>query len=108
MTGDPKLSDPVPERWFDTQAFAIPAFGSFGNAGRNILEGPGSQSIDLSLVKNTPISESAVIQFRAEAFNVLNRTNYDLPDIFVGSPAFGRILSAQNPRHIQLGLKFIF
>jgi hypothetical protein len=49
-----------------------------------------------------------VLQFRAEAFNLLNRANYDLPDVFVGSPAFGRILSAQPARRLQLGLKLLF
>ncbi|MGH2361812.1 MAG: hypothetical protein ACRDGM_14895, partial [bacterium] len=102
------LSHPPPERWFDTSAFAVPRFGSFGNSGRNILDGPAYQNVNISLVKNTRLSERAALQFRTEAFNVLNRTNFDLPDIFVGSPTFGRILSAQSPRHIQFGLKLLF
>jgi hypothetical protein len=59
-------------------------------------------------VKNTAIRERASLQFRAESFNLLNRPNFDLPDIFVGSPTFGRILSAGSPRHIQFGLKLLF
>jgi hypothetical protein len=64
--------------------------------------------VDLSLVKNTAIRERATVQFRVEAFNVLNHTNFGLPDNFIGSPTFGQILSAGNPRRVQLGLKFLF
>ena len=97
---------PSPERWFDTAAFALPAFGSFGNAGRNILSGPAYQSMNVSLVKNARLSERANLQFRVEAFNLLNHANLDLPDIFFGSPTFGSIQSAQSPRRIQFGAKF--
>ena len=104
----PALSNPSPERWFDTTAFALPPFGSFGNAGRNILPGPAYQSINVSLVKNARIAEHANLQFRVEAFNLLNRANLDLPDIFFGSPTFGSIQSAQSPRRVQLGAKILF
>ena len=102
------LSKPAAGRWFDTQAFTLPPFGSFGNAGRNILTGPGYQSINVSIVKNARITERASLQFRAEAFNFLNHTNLDLPDIFFGSPAFGSIQSSQTPRRIQFGVKILF
>ena len=102
------LSNPSPDRWFDTSAFALQPFGSFGNSGRNILDGPGLATLNLSLVKNTPLSDRATLQFRAEAFNALNRANFDLPDATFGSGTFGRVLSAGAPRHIQLGLKLLF
>jgi len=102
------LSKPSPDRWFDTTAFALPPFGSFGNAGRNILPGPAYQSINVSLVKNARIAEHANLQFRVEAFNLLNRANLDLPDIFFGSPTFGSIQSAQSPRRVQFGAKILF
>jgi hypothetical protein len=60
------------------------------------------------LVKNTRLREGVSLQFRAEALNFLNHPNFNLPDIFVGSPTFGHILSAQDPRHIQFGLKLLF
>lgn len=104
----PSTSNQSPDRWFDTRAFALPAFGTFGNAGRNILSGPAYQSINASLVKNTHIAERAELQFRVEAFNLLNRANFDLPDIFFGSPTFGVIQSAQSPRRIQFGAKFLW
>jgi hypothetical protein len=105
---NPRLANPSPDRWFDTSAFVIPAFGSFGNAGRNIVDGPGYQTVNLSLLKDTLLKEGLTLQFRAEAFNFLNHANFDLPDIFLGSPGFGRISSAQSQRHIQFGLKFLF
>jgi hypothetical protein len=105
---DPSLSTRTPERWFDTTAFVVPAFGSFGSSGRNILDGPGLATVHMSLLKNVALAETASLQFRLEAFNLFNRPNFDLPDIYVGAPAFGGISSAQSPRHVQLGLKVLF
>jgi len=108
LAGNPKLDDPQPERWFNTAAFAIPPRGTFGNAGRNILTGPGLAAVNLSLVKNFAIRERATVQFRAEAFNLFNGTNFALPDNFVGSPTFGQISTAGSPRRLQLGIKVLF
>jgi hypothetical protein len=108
VTGDPNLSNPTPDRWFNTAAFAFPAQGTFGNAGRNILRGPGFQNVNASLMKNTQLTERLNLQFRAEAFNLFNHPNFNLPDNFLGSPTFGRISSARDPRHLQFGLKLLF
>lgn len=105
---DPNIANRTPARWFDTGAFAIPARGNFGNAGRNIVNGPGRQTVNVSLIKNTPVAERATVQFRAEVFNLLNHANFALPGNFVGSPGFGQVLSADNARRIQLGLKLLF
>ena len=106
--GDPKLSERTPDRWFNTEAFEMPPFGSFGNSGRNILEGPNVRNINISLLRDFQMREGLSLQFRAETFNLFNRTNFDLPDIFLGSPTFGRISSAGSPRRIQFGLKLLF
>ncbi len=108
LIGNPELSNPTTLQWFNTAAFAFPVPGTFGNAGRNILEGPGFQNVNASLVKNTALSERVNLQFRAEAFNLFNHPNFNLPDNFLGSPTFGRITSARDPRHIQFGLKLLF
>jgi len=108
LVGNPELSNQTTSQWFNTATFAFPAPGTFGNAGRNILEGPGFQSVNASLVKNTALTESVKLQFRAEAFNLFNHPNFNLPDNFLGSPTFGRITSARDPRHIQFGLKLLF
>ena len=108
VVGNPELSNPTTSQWFNTAAFAFPAPGTFGNAGRNILEGPGFQNVNMSLLKNTRLNERVNLQFRAEAFNLFNHPNFNLPDNFLGSPTFGRITSARDPRHIQFGLKLLF
>lgn len=108
IVGNPEISNPTPDRWFNTAAFAFPPPGTFGNAGRNILDGPGFQSVNASLMKNTALTERVNLQFRAEVFNLFNHPNFNLPDNFLGSPTFGRISSARDPRHIQFGLKLLF
>ena len=108
LVGNPNLNGRTPERWFDTGAFVFPPPGSFGNAGRNILDGPGYQSVNVSFAKNTALSERFNLQLRAEAFNLFNHPNFNLPDNFLGSPTFGRITSARDPRHIQFGVKLLF
>ncbi len=105
---NPNLDNRTPQRWFDTGAFVIPPRGNFGNAGRNIVDGPGSQTVSASMIKNTALAERITLQFRAEVFNLLNHANFGLPDNFIGSPTFGQVVSADNPRRIQLGLKLLF
>jgi hypothetical protein len=108
VSGNAEVSTQGPAQWFNTAAFSMPAFGTFGNAGRNILEGPGYQNVNLALLKRVPLGGRTSLQLRAEAFNLLNRANFDLPDNFYGSPTFGQILSAGSPRHIQFGARFAF
>jgi hypothetical protein len=108
VAGDPNAARHTPEQWFNTSAFVFPAFGTFGNAGRNILDGPGYRNINASLLKNTRLSERMNLQLRLEAFNLFNTPNFNLPDNFLGSPTFGRILSARDPRHLQFGAKLLF
>ncbi len=108
LVGNPEISNPTPGRWFNTAAFAFPPQGQFGNAGRNILDGPGYQNVNASLLKNTKLTEQVNLQFRAEFFNLFNHPNFNLPDNFLGSPTFGVVSSARDPRHIQFGLKLLF
>ena len=108
VTGNPARSSPTPQEWFNTAAFTTPPYGSFGNAGRNILSGPGRQAVNVSIVKNTAIRERLNVQFRTEFFNALNHTNLNLPDNFLGSSTFGQVVSAQDPRRIQFALKLLF
>jgi hypothetical protein len=108
LVGNPELTSRSTDRWFNTSAFAFPTPGTFGNAGRNIIDGPGYQSVNASLVKNTHLTESVNLQFRAEVFNLFNHPNFNLPDNFLGSPTFGQITSARDPRHLQFGVKLLF
>lgn len=94
--------------YFNTGCFVAPGFGTFGNAGRNIVETPGLNNWDLSLFKTTPINERARLEFRAEFFNVWNHAQFGVPNMNVTSPTFGRVLSARDPREIQFALKLLW
>ena len=96
------------EMWFDTSAFAQPAQFTFGNAGRNILEAPGTFKWDMALHKNFQPTERFRIQFRAEVFNSLNHPIFDSPNETVGNRNFGIISNAAPGRVVQMGLKVIF
>jgi Carboxypeptidase regulatory-like domain len=106
------------DHWFDPRAFKMPIAGTFGNVGRSPLRGPGLFNVDTSLFKRIPIRESVTLQFRAEAFNVTNHTNFGLPNqvVFQGnssnysvSDSAGQITSTANyPRQLQFALKLLF
>ena len=97
-------------RWFDPCAFVLPAFGTFGNTGRNILRGPGLVDWDMSVFKNTHITERIGLQFRAEFFNILNHTNLGFPADTVGTLSTSGVITrtATTSRQIQFGLKLVF
>jgi hypothetical protein len=124
-----KNAHPTIANWWNWGAFSNPAPNTFGNCGRDLSAVPGYQEVDLSLLKNfsfrTPLNENTALQFRAEAFNALNRTNYALPSATVptnnilsqvppsGTTSnlsnFGQINGDVNgPRTMTLALKLIF
>jgi hypothetical protein len=86
--------------YFDTSMFSAPAKGTFGNLGRNVLHGPGLFSIDTSVFRRFPIRERMNLEFRAEAFNVTNRPQYDRPDYVFGDAAFGQVISAHGTQSV--------
>lgn len=97
--------------WIDASAFAFPAQYTFGNAGRNILTGPGFLSTDVSLQRNfgLKLTERSRIEFRAEAFNLFNTPQFGNPNATLGNTAFGTIGgTARSNRQMQLGLRFLF
>jgi hypothetical protein len=114
-----RSSNPVlgsPDRYFDPLAFLLQEPGFFGNLGRNTIIGPGTAGVDFSLIKELPLSMEQKLQVRVEAFNVMNRANFAVPQertvfasggVRVGSA--GRIRqTTTSARQIQLGLKFFF
>jgi hypothetical protein len=117
---NPAFNGPVvlggPDRYFDPNAFVLPPAGTYGNAGRDVLYGPGLASTDLSVSKTTAISEKLKSQFRAEFFNLFNRANFGTPNAVVfasasavPSPAAGVITSTSTTsRQIQFGLKLMW
>src|SRR5262249_12552116 len=78
----PKISDGT-NQYFNPNAFVLPPAGTYGNIGRDVLYGPGLATTDLSLAKNSPISEKLRLQFRAEFFNLFNRANFGSPNAVV-------------------------
>ncbi len=95
--------------WFNTGAFSVPAPFTFGNDGRNNMTGPPLKNFDFITYKNFLFGERFSLQFRSEFFNVLNHTNFGLPDNNVQSSGFGRINSTSTaPRDIQFALKLQF
>jgi hypothetical protein len=106
---NPALSNPTPQEWFNTAAFAIPAQYTFGDAGRNILRGPGLATVDFSLRRVFALREGMSLTAEAQAFNMLNRANFNLPDALADQPlTFGKIFAAKDPRQIQFALRLAF
>jgi hypothetical protein len=96
-------------RWFDASGYSFPAPFAFGNSSRNLLFGPGDIVFDVSVLKDTMITEDLRVQFRAEFFNMPNHANFNNPGSNISvAGSLGRITSAQDPRQIQFGLKMIF
>ncbi len=94
-------------RFFNTDAFVRPPMYQLGNAGRNIVIGPGVRNLDLSFMKQFTLTESKSLQFRAEMFNATNHPNWSNPGGTLGSSSFGIVTSNSNlPRQVQIGLKF--
>ncbi|QNI36230.1 TonB-dependent receptor [Edaphobacter sp. 4G125] len=97
-------------QYFTTAAFQQNAPGTFGNSGRNILKGPGTNYSDAAIMKNWTAREHYKVQFRWEMFNVFNRITYGQPDTNPSSGTYGRITSTGpiKPRVMQAGLKLTF
>ncbi len=95
-------------RWFNTDAFVVNAPGTFGSAGRNIVEGPGGWDVTFGLFKNIPVTEQVRLQFRSEFFNLFNHANLGNPNMNRSAGNFGRITSTESPRVIQFALKLMF
>jgi hypothetical protein len=88
---------------------ASPTAYAYGNAGRNLIYGPGIATVNLSFFKNFPIHERLKFQFRFEMFNSLNHGNFNNPAATFGTASFGNITSTSTAnRNIQLGAKLIF
>jgi Carboxypeptidase regulatory-like domain/TonB dependent receptor-like, beta-barrel len=101
--------------WFNPDAFAMPADGTFGNCPRNSVYGPSFKQIDFSVLKETRLTESKSLEFRAEFFNIFNHPNFDQPNSYYSTSAFGQVFNTfgrtiglGTSRQIQLAMKFIY
>jgi hypothetical protein len=117
---NPNFTGPVilgnPNQWFNPAAFLAPPANSgfYGNVGRDTYIGPGLATWDFSVLKNTRIRESLNLQFRAEIFNLLNRANFNTPNLIVFTPSgvsgtAGAITSTSTTaRQVQFALKLLW
>jgi len=131
VIGNWHISNPGVGAWFDactllangsmsnclpgqSPAWQIQPVGTYGNAGRNILPGPGLVNFDLGLYRQFQVTERVAVQFRSEFFNLPNRANFFLPNPTVTSSSFGTLTQAADQpntgaqRQIQFALKFVF
>jgi hypothetical protein len=108
VVGNPNLTNPTVQQWFNTKAFVANAAGTFGNSGRDILEGPGFFTLDPTLSRNFRIREHQMLQLRWEAFNALNHPNFNNPVATFTSSQFGQITTTGDPRVMQIALKYVF
>lgn len=100
---------PTISEWFNTAAYQLPAFGSFGNAGKHALYGPGEFNWDADLAKKFPFGEGRDVEFRAEFFNLPNSSTFSDPGSVFGTPQFGKVNGTrQGGRVIQFALKIHF
>jgi hypothetical protein len=113
LIGDPRLSTDRSRgeriaRYFDPAAFRQNDPGTFGAAGRNLLIGPGSATVDFGILKNFFLTERFKLTFRTEAFNLFNRVNLGSPQGNLNNANVARITSAGDPRVLQMALRFQF
>ncbi|MBM3734273.1 MAG: carboxypeptidase regulatory-like domain-containing protein [Acidobacteria bacterium] len=113
LVGNPFLPTSRPRgeqiaRYYDPAAFRQNAAGTLGNAGRNLIPGPGEAVLDLGLVKTFYVTERHRVTFRTEAFNAFNRVNLDNPNGNLLAPNVGRITGSGPPRVFQLALRYQF
>ena len=110
------VASPAPKpagKWFNTNAYAAPAFGTYGTVGRNTLVGPSFWDLDTSLFRQFPVGEGRQFEFRAEAFNLANHVNLGLPDGTITDSTVGVISGTAYGntflnRQLQIAVKFVF
>jgi len=109
--GNASLDNPSLSRWFDTSIFQVQTLGTIGSERRNGLYGPHFRHFDVSVFKDFRLSERAVLQARAESFNLTNTPNFSLPAASLGAGGFGTISSTRagsTPRQLQFALRLTF
>ncbi|HTB20133.1 MAG TPA: hypothetical protein VK708_18550, partial [Bryobacteraceae bacterium] len=119
VLSNPLCANPSPSCWINPKAFTTPAAGTLSGLGRNNIPGPHFFGLDMEVSREFPIFEAYRLEFRAEAFNLTNsfRAGISLPALTAGgsgvnttfgTPTFGQITSAMDPRILQMALKFSF
>jgi hypothetical protein len=96
------------EVYFNPDAYAIPALGTYANQGRNNLQGPGTFDFDTALSRTFNVREMQKLEFRAEAYNLTNSFRPGNPGTEISSATFGQIRTSRPPRIMQFALKYTF
>ena len=94
--------------YFNTAIFSRENIGQFGTCNQRFFHGPGTNNFDMALLKDLRITESKIVQFRFEFFNVFNHTQFNNPSGSVTSSTFGLVTSARSARVGQVAMKFLF
>jgi hypothetical protein len=102
------IADPTVLQFFNTAAFSIPAAGTFGNAGRNTITGPGSAVLNLSVMKSISLATLRGMSIRVQANNVLNTPQFSAIDTVFNSPTFGRVTAVRSMRSVQVVARLLF
>ena len=109
QVGDPNDGPKTFAEFFNTAAFEdVSVPGASGNEPRGAVTGPGLWRYDMALMKNTRLTESLNLQFRAEAFNLFNHTNFLTVGTTLGLATYGKVTNTRDPRILQLALKLTF
>ncbi len=108
VVGDWRVSNPTLAQYFNVAAFAKSPLGTFGDAGKAIIPGRTNWNLDMALWRVFPIRERVRLNFRAEAFNVVNHVRYNNPNTALNAGTVGQTTSALDPRIMQMALKVVF
>lgn len=109
VTGEPiQLDSPTIAEWFNTAAFLVPLPGTFGDARRNSIEGPGSALFNMAIAKEIAMGDTKGLEIRLQANNVFNTPQYTVIDTTVNSPSYGRVTSVGAMRRVQIVTRFRF
>lgn len=106
--GPVQVPDPAIDLFFNTAAFSVPPSGTFGDAGRNMIIGPGSRQLNAQFARDIRLGGTRALTLQLNATNLLNMVNYAAIDTTVNSPTFGHVLSVRPMRSMRLTLRFRF
>jgi hypothetical protein len=108
-TGQPTtIANPTLNEFFNTAAFAIPAAGTFGTSGRNVIIGPGSHVVNAQFTRDVSLGRNRSVSINVNASNLLNTVNFAAIDTNVNSPSFGQVLAVNGRRTVRVNLRFRF
>jgi len=109
------VNNPTTKEWFNTAAFCAPgptcvnaAGSSYGDAGRNIIEGPGQITFDMAMSKTIVIKESRALEFRLQGTNIFNTAYFSSINTTVNAQTFGQVTGVANMRRVTMVVRFRF